>query len=97
MINTPLGDFASVDDDQIPIRFEVDVDKLNRKDRRSVEANIKDYRRRFRNVKGDSGERPTLVFRRGGGLLRNKIEVVLEFGEALKDQVAGSDKAVKVA
>lgn len=97
MNETAITSVVDTEDDQIPVRFEVDVEKLNRKDRRTVEANIKDYRRRYRNVKSENGERPTLVFRRGGGLLRNKIEVVLEFSEALKSHVAGSENAVKVA
>ncbi len=82
--------------DQIQIRYELDVEKLNRKDRRSVDAHIREYSRRFRNVVGPDGERPTLILRPRRSLL-GKIEAVLEFPESMKSQVEGSDKAVKVA
>lgn len=84
------------DDDQIQIRYELDVEKLNRKDRRSVDASIRDYRRRYRNVRGPNGERPVLILRPRRSLL-GKIEAILEFPESMKDQVEGSDQAVKVA
>jgi hypothetical protein len=84
------------DNDHINIRYELDVEKLNRKDRRTVDSHIREYSRRFRNVKGPNGERPTLILRPRRSLL-GKIEAVLEFPESMKDQVQGSEKAVKVA
>ncbi|MNU45047.1 hypothetical protein D3C71_338800 [compost metagenome] len=84
------------DGDQIQIRYELDVDKLNRKDRRTVDSHIREYSRRYRNVRGPDGERPTLILRPRRSLL-GKIEAVLEFPESMKSQVEGSDKAVKVA
>jgi hypothetical protein len=84
------------DGDQIQVRYELDVDKLNRKDRRSVDAHIREYSRRYRGVKGSDGERPVLILRPRRSLL-GKIEAILEFPESMKNQIEGSDKAVKVA
>lgn len=84
------------DGDQIQVRYELEVEKLNRKDRRTVDSHIREYSKRYRNVRGPNGERPTLILRPRRSLL-GKIEAVLEFPESMKSQVEGSDKAVKVA
>jgi hypothetical protein len=89
------------DEDRLPFRYlvggqETDWQKQNRKERKSIEAQLRQFDKRYRNVRGPNGERPTLVIDRKLGLTR-QAKVYLEFPEAMKDQIADSDKAVKVA
>lgn len=83
-------------DDQVAVRYEFDVEKLNRQGRRRLDSSLEDYRRRYRNVRGPNGERPTLVLRQPGTFTSNVV-VIVEFPEAMKDVIQGSDQAVRVA
>jgi len=87
--------------EQIPVRFEVrgkvvDVSTLNRPARRILEGQAEKYRRKYADTVGPDGERPTIVVRKPD-LTGLKVEVVLEFPEALKASIKGADKAVRVA
>ena len=51
------------DEDQLPYRLLVggkpaDIEKMNRKDRRQIEAQLKQFDKRYRNVRGPNDERP---------------------------------------
>ena len=99
---------VAADDNSLPFRYlvggkEIDNDKLNRSQRRQFDTQrrlhvgqLKQYNERFGALRGPDGERPALVIDLAPGFSR-KAKVYLEFPEALKDQVDGSDKAVKVA
>lgn len=85
---------------EIPVRFEVrgkvvDVEKLPRLPRRLVEGQAEKYRKKYADVVGPNGERPTIVIRKPD-LVGIKVEIVLEFPEAMKDSVPGSEKAVRI-
>jgi len=87
--------------EQIPVRFEVrgkvvEVSTLNRLARRILEGQAEKYRRKYADTVGPDGERPTIVVRKPD-LTGLKVEVVLEFPEALKASIKGADKAVRVA
>lgn len=88
---------AAAKSDQLEVRYEFAEERMNRKQRRQSEALIKDANKKYGNVRGPNGERPSLILRvRKTGLLSAQIEAILEFPEALKSNVSGSDQAVFV-
>lgn len=85
---------------EIPVRFEVrgkivDVEKLPRLPRRLIEGQAEKYRRKYAEVVGPHGERPTIVIRKPD-LVGIKVEIVLEFPETMRDSIPGSEKAVRI-
>lgn len=84
------------DDDQVAVRYEFDVEKLNRKGRRRLDSSLEDYRRRYRSVRGPNGERPTLVLRQPGTFSSNVV-VIVEFPESMKGSIQDSEHAVRVS
>lgn len=87
---------AVQNDDQIPVRYEFDQEKMNRKQRRQSDALISDAQKKYRHVRGPNGERPSLILRISKKMFSAQIEAILEFPEAVKNQVSGADKAVFV-
>jgi hypothetical protein len=88
---------AAPTDDHLQVRYEFPEERMNRKQRRQSESLIKDADKKHRHVRGPAGERPSLIIRiRKTGVVSAQLEAVLEFPEALKNDVSGSDKAVFV-
>lgn len=85
----------------IPVRFEVkgkaiNIEAQNRMTRRILEGQAEKFWKKFSDVVGKSGERPTIVIRKAD-LVGIKLEVVLEFPESLKDSITGGENAVRVS
>lgn len=88
---------AAPTDDLLDVRYEFPEERMNRKQRRQSQALINDANKKYRHVRGPEGERPSLIIRiRKTGIVSAQLEAVLEFPEALKGEVSGSDKAVFV-
>lgn len=92
---------AAVAPDEIPVRFEamgktLDLAQVNRAARRLLEAQASKFRKKYADVVGPNGERPTVVIRSARMLDRN-IQVVLEYPESMKDSVKGHEKADRIS
>jgi len=86
---------------EIPVRFEamgkaLDLAQVNRAARRLLEAQATKFRKKYADVVGPNGERPTIVIRSARMLDRN-IQVVLEYPESMKDSVKGHEKADRIS
>jgi len=89
---------------EIPVRYEVageeiEISKVNRIARRMLESQTAKLRRKYahlKDVRDEEGRGVTIVIRQPKPGIKS-VECVVEFPEGMKDQVDGSDKAVRVA
>lgn len=85
---------------EIEVRIEVngenfDLEKANRIGRRMLTRQIEKFRKKFKDVVGPGGERPTIIMRTKN-ILSGNFEVVIEYPESMKNEVVGHENAVRV-
>lgn len=87
---------------EIEVKFEIggepkEIDKMNRVARRLIEGQVKKIRKRFKDVIGPNGERPTILIRAPKLFSTKELEFSIDYPESMKDLVKDHDKATRVS